>query len=354
MLTDALLVVALPAPPRPAGGARREGGRPHAARWRTSSRTLARFYLHEFSDVRRHLPRRVRVEHRARVPEAPRRGQARDHHLRRHARLLPADGHGARGRARAGAGGGAALPSTCWSATRRGIWLPECGYLPGPRALPDGSGHPLQLPGVARPHGRAPAARATACCAPILSPGGDRLLRPRHGVVAPGLERGGRAIRATTTTASSTRTSAGSCPSSTSATSSTTGCARTSASSTTASRARSASPRSSPTCREWALEKAARPRRPLPERAAPSRSRWRPAAWTGRRSWSAPTTPSCSATGGSRARTSSNFLFRKMHFDQDVVQADHAVRVPELHPELRGRAAARCAPGEPRATPRSG
>ena len=47
------------------------------------------------SGVRRVFRETLRLGPRARVPQAPRRGQARDHHLRRHARLPAAHGHGA-------------------------------------------------------------------------------------------------------------------------------------------------------------------------------------------------------------------------------------------------------------------
>ena len=92
-----------------------------------------------------------------------------------------------------------------------GIWLPECGYMPGQERFLREAGlrysflesHGLTDADPRPRHG---------VLAPIVSPGRDRVLRPRHGVVAPGLERGVGLSRATTTTASSTATSAGSCP----------------------------------------------------------------------------------------------------------------------------------------------
>ena len=202
------------------------------------------------------LPGGLRLEPRRRVPQAPRRRQARDHHLRRDARLPPADGPGAAGGARAGAGGGAALPQAL--RPRRGGHLAARVRLPArPRGVPARGGHPLLLPRVARPHRRPPAPELRRPRADRLA-GRHRLLRratwsPRARCGAPS-----RATRATSTTASSTRTSAGSCRSTTSRTSCPTASARTSASSTTASRgAAPTSAHKQPYVRAWALEKAA-------------------------------------------------------------------------------------------------
>ena len=68
----------------------------------------------------------------------------------------------------------------------------------------------------------------------------------------------------------------------------------------------------------------------------------------------APTTPSSSATGGSRGRTCSNFLFRKMHFDQDEVRRVTPSEYLDAPPGAARWRSRRCPPGAPRATPRSG
>ena len=92
-----------------------------------------------------------------------------------------------------------------------GIWLPECGYYPGVESYLREGGHPLQLPRVARPDStrtrspeRAPTLPwprpAASCSSPATWSRRDRCGAPS------------RATPATTTTASSTRTWGGSCP----------------------------------------------------------------------------------------------------------------------------------------------
>ena len=134
------------------------------------------------------LPRGLRLEPGERVPQAPRRREARDHHLRRDPRLLPAHGPGAAGGARPGAGRRRALPQALRPRPRRDL-AARVRLPAGPRGLPQGGRPALQLPRVARPHGRPPAPELRGPRPDRLA-GRDRLLRPRHGVLAPGLERG--------------------------------------------------------------------------------------------------------------------------------------------------------------------
>ncbi len=175
---------------------------------------LARFYLARVQPTSGAIFRDdVRLGPGARVPQAPRRGQARDHHLRRDARLLPADGHGAGGGAGAGAGRRCSTTGACSAATRRASGCPSAATCPGHERFLREAGirfsfleahgltdaHPRPTHGVRAPD---PVARR------------HRLLRARPRVVAAGVERRGGLSRATPTTASSTRTSAGSCPTS--------------------------------------------------------------------------------------------------------------------------------------------
>ena len=134
------------------------------------------------------LPRGLRLEPGERVPQAPGRREARDHHLRRDPRVLPAHGPGAAGGARPGAGRRRALPQALRPRSRRDL-AARVRLPAGPRGLPQGSRPPLQLPRVARPHGRPPAPELRGARPDRLA-GRGRLLRPRHGVLPPGLERG--------------------------------------------------------------------------------------------------------------------------------------------------------------------
>ena len=88
--------------------ARREVER--TKRWQPHLNDLAWFYLHEFSDVRRVFRDVYGSNLVERLPQAPGRREARDHHLRRNPRLLPAHGPGAPGGPGAGPGGRPALP----------------------------------------------------------------------------------------------------------------------------------------------------------------------------------------------------------------------------------------------------
>ena len=137
------------------------------------------------------LPGGLRLEPRRRVPQAPRRRQARDHHLRRDARVLPADGPRPAGDSRAGAGGAAALPQAL--RPRRGGHLAARVRLPARAtrcscARPASGSRFLEAHGLTDAHPRP----SFGVHAPIVSPGRHRLLRARHGVLAPGLERGVR------------------------------------------------------------------------------------------------------------------------------------------------------------------
>ena len=117
------------------------------------------------------LPRGLRLEPRERVPQAPGRGQARDHHLRRHPRLLPADGPGAAGGARPGARRGARTTASTSAASPDGIWLPECGYMPGHEVFLKEAGLRfsfLESHGLTDAHPRP----SFGVHAPIVSPGG--------------------------------------------------------------------------------------------------------------------------------------------------------------------------------------
>ena len=154
-----------------------------------SSSELARFYHAEFArtcaassatSTARNLLERV--------PQAPRRRQARDHHLRRDPRLPAAHGPGAAGRARAGAGRGAALPQALRAATRRGSGCPSAATCPGTTVYLREVGLRfafLESHGLTDAHPRP----SFGVHAPIVVAGRDRVLRARHGVVAPGLER---------------------------------------------------------------------------------------------------------------------------------------------------------------------
>ena len=160
--------------------------------------------------------------------------------------FLPADGHGARGRARAGPDRRCRTTGASSAATRRASGCPSAATCPGDERFLRDAGIRYFFVDT---HGVTDAAPAAAhgVYAPILSPGGVAVLRPRPRVVAAGLERRGRATRATPTTASSTATSAATCARLPRRPASTTGSARTSASSTTASPARWTSPTSSRT-----------------------------------------------------------------------------------------------------------
>ena len=194
MMTDDAAGRALPPLPRPPGGAGGAGDRAHARedaalprRSRASTSTSSR-------DVRRDLPRRVRLRPGARVPQAPRRGQARDHHLRRHPRV-PARSwtpcpQAVRAQVQVAV---AALPAALSAATPRASGCRSAATCPGHeascrrRASASASSSRTASPTRTRGprHG---------VLAPILLAGRHRVLRPRHGVVAAGLERGGRAI----------------------------------------------------------------------------------------------------------------------------------------------------------------
>ena len=65
------------------------------------------------------------------------------------------------------------------------------------------------------------------------------------------------------------------------------------------------------------------PRQPREAGRAPARR-----TWTGRRSSSAPTTPSCTATGGTRGRMFLGDLFRQLHFDQSAIETITPGRLP--------------------------
>ena len=306
---------------------------------------VARFYAHEFSDIRRIFRGRLRLGHRARLPQASRRGQARDHHLRRDARLPAAHGR--------------PCPRPCARRSQvavqhyrrhfgrgpAGIWLPECGYYPGV----DDVSSPT-------PASATSSSTRTACStrtprprygvyAPVSMPGRRRRLRARHRVVEAGVERRIGATRATTTTASSTATSASTSPSTTSADILPDGHPEaTSASSTTGSPARS-------TCAQAALRSGPGPARRPPstpgnfmfnrekqvEHLAGAHG---PAArWSSR-----PTTPSSSATGGSRGPTSSTSCSARCTTTR-TGEGRHAPEYLEVEPELDVVAAARSAPG---------
>ncbi len=148
---------------------------------------VARFYHHEFADIRRVF----REVYGSNIVQAFRKhrdaGQARDHHLRRDPRLLPAHGHGAPGGARAGPGGGGSTTGSTSAGIPSGIWLPECGYMPGHEAYLKEAGIRysfLESHGLTDAHPAPEPRRAR----PDRLAGRHRLLRPRHGVVAAGLE----------------------------------------------------------------------------------------------------------------------------------------------------------------------
>ena len=281
--------------------ARREVDR--TKRWQPQFHDLAWFYLHEFSDVRRIF----REVYGSNLVSAFRKhrdaGQARDHHLRRDPRVLPAHGPGAAGGARPGAGRGRALPQALRPPPRRDL-AARVRLHAGPRGLPQGGRPPLQLPRVARPHGRPPAPELRGPRPDRLA-GRDRLLRPRHGVLPPGLERGvglpGR-LRLPRVLQGRGLGAADGGPRG------------------LPPRRREEEPRDQVLPRDRAGHRprpqaalrarvgdgeGGEPRRRTSSSTASSRSSTSPATAGGRRSWSAPTTPSSTGTGGSRGRSSS-------------------------------------------------
>ena len=315
-------------------------------RWRASTTTSSR-------DVRRIFRERVRLEPGARVPQAPRRGQARDHHLRRDARLPAADGQVPRGGARAGAGGGAALPAHFGA--RPGGHLAARVRLPAraralPRARPaSATSSSTRTASRTRTRGRATAStRPSSRRAASRSSGATRSRRGRCGAPRSGYPGDSdyrefyRDIGWDLPIDYARRRA------------STTGCARTSASSTTASRARCGLGDKQPYVREWAHEKARRPRGQLPATSGRSRSARDAAGMDRPPLVVSPYDAELFGHWWFEGPDFLDFLFRKMHFDQDVVQARS--RRPSTWrstPSSRSRSRP-CAPGAPRATPRSG
>ena len=281
-------------------------------------------------------------------------GRRRGHHLDGDARLLPA--------AWTATGPPSAPRSTSRptstrstsAAAPRGMWLGECGYVPGVDEL-------LREAAIryffVDTHGilfadRPPGLRRLR--AALLPARGVAAFAPRHRVVRSRCGAPRRATRAIRTTATSTATSASTCRSTTSGRTSTPrGTGSTPASSTTRS------PTTSCTTSGSTTRTIARGRAGLHaahfrgNRAAAGRAPAR-RTWTGRRSSSARTTPSSTATGGSRARMFLDDLFRQLHYDQDVDRDDHAGRLPRPPPHQPGRDAVRVVVGAQRATTSTG
>ena len=177
------------------------------------------------------LPRGLRLEPGERVPQAPGRREARDHHLRRDPRLLSAHGPGAAGGARPGAGRRRALPQALRPRSRRDL-AARVRLPAGPRASSS------RRPASASASSSRTASRTpTRARASVSTPRSSRRAGSSSSAAtwSPPARSGARsrATRATSTTGSSTRTSAGSSRWRTSRTSSPTGRGRTSGSSTT-------------------------------------------------------------------------------------------------------------------------
>jgi 1,4-alpha-glucan branching enzyme len=130
---------------------------------------VARTYLHDLTRIRRVFPGAVRIGPGAGLSRAPRHGEAGDHHLRRHPWLPPPDGHPA-----GGAGAGQVAVRHYRQTLGRdplGIWLPECGYMPGHEAYLREEGIRfgfLESHGLTEAHPRP----TNGVLAPIMSPGG--------------------------------------------------------------------------------------------------------------------------------------------------------------------------------------
>ena len=214
----------------------------------------------------------------------------------------------------------------------QGIWLPECGYLPGHEVYLKEVG--LRYASSSRTGSRTPTrGRASASTRPSCRPAGSCSSaatwsrRARCGAPS-------RAIRATSTTASSTGTSASSCRWGTSRSSCPTGCARTSGSSTTASPA--AAPTSGTSSRTCARGRSRRRRSTRATSWATGRSR----SSASRANYGRPpivVSPYDAELFGHwwfEGPQFLDFLFRKMHHDQDVVKAVTPSEYLAMFPDL--------------------
>ena len=181
---------ALPALPRPPDHAGREGGGPHRSA-RTTASTTSRSSTSGSSTA---SARSSRDRYSSNILSAFRKHRdagkleiitcGATHGFFPLMDTVPAGG------ARPGPGGGPALPQALRPVARSGIWLPECGYLPGQERFVSEAGIRftfLESHGLTDAHPR-PRYGVTGA---HPFPGRRRVLRPRHGVLAPGLERGG-------------------------------------------------------------------------------------------------------------------------------------------------------------------
>ena len=307
-------------------------------RWQPEFNHLAHMYHDRFLRCPRRLRQAVRQQPAQRLPPLLRHRQARAHHLRRHARLLAADGRSTRNAVRAQIEIGCREFERHFGRRPQGIWLPECGYAPGVDELLRDCRHPLLLHRHARRPVRRAAAASTAstrrssaprAASPCLARDtesskqvwsaiegypGDYNYREFYRDVGfdldyeylkPHLHQTG--IR-----------------------------------SNLGIKYYKITGRDRP---QGAVQPAGRPgqggraRRQLhvqPREAGRMARRLDGPAAADRR---ARTTPSCSATGGSRGRTGSTSCFRKMHCDQQTVKTITVPGVPRPAPEDPGRAA---------------
>ena len=252
-----------------------------------------------------------------------------------------------------GAGAGADRRSrttgSILGAIPRASGCPSAATCPGHERFLRGGGPALQLPRVARPDRRRTRGQRTACRAPDPLAGRHRVLRPRHGVVAPGVERGvglsgrlrlprvlqGRGLGAAARVPRATSCSDGlrknvglkyyrvtgqGGPAGT----------------------------SSPTCASWALREggAATPGTSCENRQSAGPAP-RAAAMDRPPLVVSPYDAELFGHWWFEGPDFLNFLFRKMHFDQDVVKPITPSEYLERYPDVRGRAAARCARGAP-------
>ena len=283
-------------------------------------------------------------------------GQARDHHLRRHPRL-PAP-HGPRAAGRAGPGPGGRRQHYREDAGRRpgrACGSPSAGTCPGTRRSCARSALRfsfLESHGLTDAQPRPTLRRPR----PDPLPRGRRVLRPGHGVVAAGLERGGGLSRRLRLPGVLQGRRLGAAHGRDRATSFPTGCGKNLGIKYHRVTGKVDLDRtSSPTNRAWALEQGGRATPATSCRTAAASSQ-APRALT----WAAPpivVSPYDAELFGHwwfEGPDFLNFLFRKIHFDQDLVAAHDALGVPGAAPGAARRPSPRSAPGAPRDTAKSG
>ena len=263
--------------------------------------SLAEMYLARFYRARAPCSSTSGSRPRRRLPRLPAARPRRGHHLRRDARVPAAARHRRGRRPRADRRGGGGAPAPLRPRRPPASGCRECGYVPG-------------VDGAAR-------GPASATSSSTRTASRSRRPRPVYGVYAPSSAPGRRRVRPRHRAAKQVWSAKEGYPGDPlprllsrhrlrpdldyiARTSTPTATASTPASSTTASRHQT---RRQVALRPRSRARAGRRPRRRTSRRAPAR-RWRGsrARWTGRRSSCARTTPSSTATGGSRGRCSSS------------------------------------------------